>query len=378
MDSGRYTINVKHYYPDPTQQRRSQVFDKLLSDARRQYGKDAEVNYSHEEGPTASHKNATGIYALMGALDFGTHHSFQSKDKFWGGDPVKTIKGALQATRPRYPTSGGTPARRGSSVCSTGNGAEGMRTPARTPRNATRDGWELPSCDELDVFGAHTPPTGRKRRRLDPVDPIAFNVKENLETATSSILNLGLPSVTDLQQDVGERRKERSEHNEVVEKKKKELETCQDKRASLARIHEECEKACTELEIKLNDDERRVSKWLSEFPLDLNFAIDTERYKTPGEDRWKPERINLMEAQNRKRKANESLDSANQDFSYLERVVGVVLEEGRVIEEGVKMAYMHKEFVAMKERHLEDQRAFLLRFEGDDWEKKLDARGGKM
>ncbi|KAF5989695.1 hypothetical protein FBULB1_698 [Fusarium bulbicola] len=303
----------------PSQQRRSQVVDKPRSEARRRYEKDAKVNYTHEEGPTASHKNATGIYALMGALDLSTHHSFQSKDKFWSGDPVTTIKGALQATRPRHPTSGRTPAKRGSSVCSTGNGAEGMRTPSRTPRNATRDGWELPSCDELGVFGAHTPPTRRKRRRLDPVDHIAFNVKEKLETATSSILNLGLPSVTDLQQEVDERRKERSEHNEVVEKKKKELETCQDKRASLANVHEECEKACTELEIKLNDDERRVSKWLSEFPLHLNFAIDTERYKTPGEDRWKPERINLMEAQNRKRKANESLDPANQDFSYLER-----------------------------------------------------------
>ncbi|KAF4503364.1 hypothetical protein FAGAP_394 [Fusarium agapanthi] len=177
---------------------------------------------------------------------------------------------------------------------------------------------------------------------------------------------------------VDERRKERSEHNEVVEKKKKELETCQDKRASLVRIHKECEKACTELDARINDGERRVSKWLAEFPQNLHFTIDREQYKTPGEARWKPEKDNLMEAQNRKRKSNESLDSANQDFSYLERVVENVLEEGRVIEEGVKSAYMRKEFVAMKERHLEDQRVFLLRFEGDDWEKKLDEMGGKM
>ncbi|KAF5252215.1 hypothetical protein FANTH_2771 [Fusarium anthophilum] len=158
----------------------------------------------------------------------------------------------------------------------------GYENSSRTPRNATRDDWELPSCDGPDVFGAHTPATGTKRRCLDPVDPIAFDTKEKLEKATSSVLNLGLPSRMDPQREVDERRKERSQHNEVVEKKKKELETCQDKRASRARVHQECEKACTELETKINDDERRVSKWLSEFPPSLNFAIDTEKYKTPG------------------------------------------------------------------------------------------------
>ncbi|KAF5563678.1 hypothetical protein FPHYL_5076 [Fusarium phyllophilum] len=264
-------------------------------------------------------------------------------------------------------------------VCSTGNGAEGMRTPARTPKNGAQKGWERPSYKSKDIFGNETPTAGNsKRRRIDSAEPMAFDVKEKLEKAASSISNLGLPSVTDLQQEVDERRKERSEHNEVVEKKKKDLERCRTERASQARMHEECEKACTELDEKIKEDERRVREWLAEFPQNLNFQIDFNKYLTPGEDRWKPERDNLMEAQNRKRKANESLDSINQDFSSLERVVENVLGEGRVIEEGVKIAYVRKEFVAMKERHLEDQGAFLSRFEGDDWEKKFDKGAGNM
>ncbi|KAF5692029.1 hypothetical protein FCIRC_215 [Fusarium circinatum] len=264
VDSGRYTINVKHYCPNPTQQRRSQVSDKLRSDARRQYGKDAKVNYTHEEGPTASHKNATGIYALMGALDFGTHHCFQSKDKFWGGGPVTTIKGAYKQL-------------------GFGNGAEGMRSAARTPKSNAQKGWDLPSYEEQGIFGAKMPASATKRRRTELVEPVAFDVKKKLHDAALFISKLGLPSVTDLQQEFDERRKERSEHNEVTRG---------------------MQKTCTELDTKINDDERRVSKWLSEFPQNLNFAIDTERYKTRGESKWKPGRDSLMEAQNRKRKAN--------------------------------------------------------------------------
>ncbi|KAG5798409.1 hypothetical protein H9Q69_002557 [Fusarium xylarioides] len=350
VDSGGHTINVKHYCPDPAQQMRPRVVNKIRSWAHRRQGKDAKFDYALE-----------------------------SKEKFWSGDPIEAIKAALLATQSRHPTPGLTPGRRGSSVCSTGNGAEGMRTPARTPKNGAQKGWERPSYGLKDIFGNETPTAGNpKCRRTDSAEPMAFDVKEKLEKAASSISNLGLPSVTDLQQDVDERRKERSEHNEVVEKKKKQLEECQDKRASQARIHEECDKACTELDDKIKEDERRVGEWLAEFPQNLNFQIDTDKYKTPGEDSWKPEKDNLMEAQNRKRKANESLDSINEDFSYLERVVENVLEERRVIEEGVKMAYMRKEFVAMKERHLEDQTAFLSRFERDDWEKELDEMEGKM
>ncbi|SCV55829.1 uncharacterized protein FFFS_11932 [Fusarium fujikuroi] len=236
------------------------------------------------------------------------------------------------------------------------NGAEGMRTPARTPKNSVQKVWERPSCDEMDIFGNKTPIAGnRKHRRLDPAEHMAFDVNEKLEEATSSILNLGLPSVTNLKQELNERRKERGEHNEVIENKKDDLEKCQTEGASRAREHEEYKKACTELESKLKDDERRVNKWLSEFPQDLNFAIDTEKYKAPGEATWKPEKDNLVEAQSRKRKAMKK-----------------VLEEGKVIEEEVKAAYMRREFVDMQERHLEDHQALLSRFEGDEWEKQLD------
>ncbi|KAF5647969.1 hypothetical protein F52700_1183 [Fusarium sp. NRRL 52700] len=327
MDSGRYTLNVKHYCPDPTQQMRSQVADKLRSEACKRYGKDLKFNYTFE---------------------------------------------------PRYPTPGRTPARRGSSVCSTGSGAEGMRTPARTSNNNTPNGWGPPTCEKRDIFGNETPEPGMKRRRLSPADPVAFDVKGKLEKATSSMLNLGLPLVADLQQEVDERRKERSEHNEVVEKKKKELEICQDKRASLTRIHEECEKACTEQDAKIKDDERTVCQWLLRFPKTLNFTIDPEQYKAPGEDRWKPERDKFMELQNKKRQASEELLSIQQEFSELEGVLEKVLEEGRVIKESVKMAYMRKDFAAMKERHLEEQRAFLSRFEGDDWEKQFYEGTGTM
>ncbi|KAI1033183.1 hypothetical protein LB503_008532 [Fusarium chuoi] len=375
-------VTAQHYDPDPRQHkgRHTEVGGKIRSWVE-QLGSNVELMFTREAGPTIqpSNQNVTGMYAVMGALDFSACRPFQSKDSFWSGDYVNKIKTALHATQPRYPTPGRTPARRGTSISSADNGAEGMRTPARTPKNSVQKVWERPSYEEMDIFGNNTPIAGNpKRRRLDTADAMPFDVKEQLEKATSSILNLGLPSVTNLQQELNERRKECGEHNEVIENKKDELEKCQTERASRAREHEECEKACIELDTKLKDDERRVNKWLSEFPQDLNFAIDTEKYKAPGEAIWKPAKDNLVEALNRKRKASLSLDSANQVFSELEGAVKKVLEEGKVIEEEVKAAYMRREFVEMQKRHLEDQRAFLLRFEGDGWEKQLDKRSEKM
>ncbi|PNP55894.1 hypothetical protein FNYG_15423 [Fusarium nygamai] len=199
------------------------------------------------------------MYAVMGAMDFSARQSIQSKDKFRSGDPVESIKTTLQVTRSRHPTPGVTPGRRDSSVCSTGNGAEGMRTPAGTPKNDARKGWELPSYDRKDIFGKEKPKTKNpKRRRADSAEPMVFDVKEKLEKASSSISNLRLPSVMDLQQEIDERLKERSEHTKVVENKKDELERCQTERATRARIHEECEKARTELDYKIQDDECRV------------------------------------------------------------------------------------------------------------------------
>ncbi|CZR48196.1 uncharacterized protein FPRO_12806 [Fusarium proliferatum ET1] len=373
---GKSVVTAQHYDPDPRQHkgRHTEVGDKIRSWVE-QYGSNVELKFTHEAGPTIqpSDQNVTGVYAVMGALDFIARKPLRSTDSFWGGYYVKKIKAALHATQPRYPPPGRTPARRGTSISSADKGAEGMRTPARTPKNSVQKVWERPSCDEMDIFGNKTPIAGnRKRRRLDPAEHMAFDVNEKLEEATSSILNLGLPSVTNLQQELNERRKERGEHNEVIENKKDDLEKCRTERASRAREHEEYEKACTELESKLKDDERRVNKWLSEFPQDLNFAIATEKYKAPSEATWKPEKDNLVEAQSRKRKASESLDSVNQVFSELERVVKKVLEEGKVIEEEVKAAYMRREFVDMQERHLEDHQALLSRFEGDEWEKQLD------
>ncbi|QGI86185.1 hypothetical protein CEK25_012914 [Fusarium fujikuroi] len=352
---GKSVVTAQHYDPDPRQHkgRHTEVGDKIRSWVE-QRGSNVELKFTREAGPTIqpSDQNVTGVYTVMGALDFSARKPLRSKDSFWGGDYVKKIKAALHATQPRYPTPGRTPARRGTSISSADKWSRGVQKV-----------WERPSCDEMDIFGNKTPIAGnRKHRRLDPAEHMAFDVNEKLEEATSSILNLGLPSVTNLKQELNERRKERGEHNEVIENKKDDLEKCQTEGASRAREHEEYKKACTELESKLKDDERRVNKWLSEFPQDLNFAIDTEKYKAPGEATWKPEKDNLVEAQSRKRKASESLDSVNQVFSELEGV----------IEEEVKAAYMRREFVDMQEGHLEDHQALLSRFEGDEWEKQLD------
>ncbi|KAF4437578.1 hypothetical protein FACUT_5510 [Fusarium acutatum] len=320
---GKGVITAQHYDLDPRrrQGRHTEVGGKIRSWVKQRPGSNVELRFTREVGPTVpqSSQNVTGMYAVMGAMDFSARRSIQSKDKFWSGDRVETIKTALQATRSRHPTPGVTPGRRGSSVCSTGNGAEDMRTPARTPKNGARIGLELPSYDKLDAFQTQTPGTENpKRQRTDSAEPVAFD------------------------------------------NKKDELEECQAERASRAREHEECEKACIELDIKINDDEHRVKKWLSEFPQSLKFAIDTEQTAS-----WK-------------RKAGESLDFANQVFSELEGVVDRVSEEGKVLEEWVKMAYMRKEFVEMKERHLEDHQALLWRFEGDDWEKQFDKGPGNM
>ncbi|EMT62666.1 hypothetical protein FOC4_g10006292 [Fusarium odoratissimum] len=239
------------------------------------------------------------------------------------GNPVKTIKGALQATQSQYPTPGRTPGRRGSSISSAVNGAEVMKTLARTPNNDTRNGWEPPTCDRQDIFGTRTPKAGSsKRRRVDSADPMAFEVKGKLDEVTASISVLKLPLVTALQKEVDDRRNERNEHNMIVENKKEELGKCQNERASRAKEHGIIVTELTKLGADIAADEKAANEELAE----------------------------IQQAEN----------------------------EMRVIEEGVKKAYMRKEFVAMMERHLEDHKAFLLRFEGDDWEKQFDKRGGKM
>ncbi|KAL9563089.1 hypothetical protein ACKAV7_012831 [Fusarium commune] len=321
----------------------------------------------------------------MGVLDFGAYQAFQSKNKFWSDDPVETIKTALHGTQPRYPTPGRTPGRRGSSISSTGNGAEGMKTLTRTPKDDTRNGWTRPSYDRQDIFGTRTPTTGiSKRRRVDSADPMAFDVKERLDAASDFISDLKLPPVTALQKEVNDRLKERSEHNKVVENTKEELEKRQNERASRAKEHGIIDTELTKLGADIAADEKAASEELSEITpptKTFNFPMPNtlqDVYRGRFEANIKPQRQRHGQLGTRKPKASELLQSAEQVCTTREEEVEQAEDEMRVIEEGVKKAYMRKEFVAMKERHLEDHRAFLLRFEGDDWEKKFNKRGGKM
>ncbi|KAK2697696.1 hypothetical protein QWA68_004410 [Fusarium oxysporum] len=366
---GRPIVKAQHYDPDPRQDkgRHAEVGDRIRSWVERGHGRNVELNYSCVEGPTVSHQNETGIYVVMGALDFGARRSIRSKDNFWSGDP--------------YPTPGRTPGRRGSSISSAVNGAEGMKPPARTPKNDTRNGWEPPSCDRQDIFGTQTPTTGSsKRRHVDSADPMAFDVKERLDAASDFISDLKLPPVTALQREVNDRLKERNEHNKVVDKKEKELEKCQNERASQAREHGII---FSKLGADIAADEKAASEELANPPptRKFNFPMpDTlqDVYRERFEATIKPQRQKHEQLGTKKRKASELLQLAEQVYTTREEEVEQADDEMRVIEEGVKKAYMRKEFVEMKERHLEDHKAFLLRFDGDDWEKKFDKRAGKM
>ena len=104
---GRSIVKAQHYDPDPRQDkgRHAEVGDRIRSWVERGHGRNVELNYSCvvslitqtfllkintvQEGPTVSHQNETGIYVVMGALDFGARRSIRSKDNFWSGDPVK-------------------------------------------------------------------------------------------------------------------------------------------------------------------------------------------------------------------------------------------------------------------------------------------------
>ncbi|EWG52334.1 hypothetical protein FVEG_11108 [Fusarium verticillioides 7600] len=175
--------------------------------------------------------------AVMGTMDFSARQCIQSKDKFWSGDPVETIKTTLQVTRSRHPTPEVTPGRRGSSVCSTGNGAQGMRTPAGTPRNGARERWELSSYDQKDIFGNETPKTkSPKRRHTDSAESVSFDVRRKLHDAAFFISEQKLPELAALQKEIDDRRKERNKHGLVIKSKKEELERCQTKRASQVRV----------------------------------------------------------------------------------------------------------------------------------------------
>ncbi|KAJ4036766.1 hypothetical protein NW756_009108 [Fusarium oxysporum] len=267
---GRPIVKAQHYDPNPRQDkgRHAEVGDRIRSWVERGPGRNVELKYSRVEGPTVSHQNETGIYVVMGALDFGARRYIRSKDNFWSGDPVKTIKGALQATQSQYPTPGRTPGRRGSSISSAVNGAEGMKTLARTPKNDTRNGWEPPTCDRQDIFGTRTPKAGSsKRRRVDSADPMAFEVKGKLDEVTASISVLKLPLVTALQKEVDDRRNERNErneHNMIVENKKEELGKCQNEQASRAKEHGIIVTELTKLGVDIAADEKAASEELAE------------------------------------------------------------------------------------------------------------------
>ncbi|KAF4957932.1 hypothetical protein FGADI_2761 [Fusarium gaditjirri] len=399
---GRPIFKVQHYDPDPRQDkgRHVEVGDRIRSWAEGVYGRGVDLKYTRvvslvtetlllkinkvQEGPTVSHQNETGIYVAMGALDFNARRSIQSKDKFWSGDPVATIKGALQVTQTRYTTPGGTPGRRGSSISSAVNGAEG-KTPTKTPKDDTRNGWTRPSYDRQDIFRTRTPMPGNpKHRCVDSADRMAFDVKERLEAASGFISDLKLPSVTALQEEVGNRHKERSEHSKVIEKKKEMLEKCQNERESQTKQHSIIDTEFTTLGAGIAADEKAANEELAEIPpptRKFNFPMPNtlqDMYRAHFEANIEPQRLRYQELGNRKRKASEMLQLAEQACTKREEEVEQAKDKMRGVEEGLKTACMRREFVAMNERHLEDHRAFLLRFEGDDWEKKLDKSRGKV
>ncbi|KAF5625553.1 hypothetical protein F25303_11285 [Fusarium sp. NRRL 25303] len=353
---GKSVVTAQHYDPDPRQHkgRHTEVGDKIRSWVE-QRGSNVELRFTREAGPTIqpSDQNVTGVYAVMGALDFSARLPLLSEDSFWSGDYVKKIKAALHATQPRYPTPGRTPARRGTSISSADNGAEGMRTPARTPKNSVQRVWELPSDEEIDIFGNKTPIAGnRKRRRLDA-------------------------------QELDERHKERSEHNKVVEKKKFELEECQAKRASRVRKHDvivtDFKRLCDDIaadEKAAEEDLVAIPPPTRKFNVPMPQSL-AELYRERFEENIKPQRQRHEKLSVKKREASEMLKSAEEDFTMREKEVEQAEVEMGVIEERVKTAYMRREFVEMQERHLEDQRAFLSRFEGGEWEKQFDKRSEK-
>ncbi|KAL5605767.1 hypothetical protein FOVSG1_005914 [Fusarium oxysporum f. sp. vasinfectum] len=370
---GRPIVKAQHYDPDPCQDkgRHAEVGDRIRSWVERGHGRNVELKYSRVEGPTVSHQNEIGIYVVMGALDFGARRSIRSKDNFWSGDP--------------YPTLGRTPGRRGSSISSAVNRAEGTKTLARTPKNDTRNGWEPPTCDRQDIFGTRTPKAGSsKRRRVDSADPMAFEAKGKLDEVTASMSDLKLPLVTGLQKEVNDRRNERNEHNMIVENKKEGLGKCQNERASRAKEHGIIVTELTKLGADIAADEKAANEELAEIPPPTrNFIFlmpNTlqDLYRERFEANIQPQRQRHEHLGAKKRTASDMLQSVEQVCTTRQEEVEQAENEMRVIEEGVKKAYMRKEFVAMMERHLEDHKAFLLRFEGDDWEKQFDKRGGKM
>jgi hypothetical protein len=97
-----------------------------------------------------------------------------------------------------------------------------------------------------------------------------------------------------------------------------------------------------------------------------------EIYRERFEENIRLQRQRHEELSTKKGTASEMMQSAEEDCTIREREVEQAENDMGVNEEGVKTAYMRKEFVAMQERHLEDQNAFLSRFEADDWEKQFD------
>ncbi|KAG9497217.1 hypothetical protein J7337_012010 [Fusarium musae] len=159
----------------------------------------------------------------------------------------------------------------------------------------------------------------------------------------------------DLQQEIDERLTEHSEHTKVVENKNDELERCQTKRASQVRALDMIDTEFSKLGDDIAADEKAAGEDLAVLPpptRKFNFPmLQTlpEMYRERFKENIRLQRQRHEELSIKKGTASEILQSAEEDCTIREKEVEQAENEMKVIEEGVKAAYMKKEFTAMQE-----------------------------
>ncbi|KAF9769212.1 hypothetical protein IL306_013373 [Fusarium sp. DS 682] len=370
-----------------------------------------------QEGPKAEVSWLSGVFAIMGAREFGRYKTIQSRSGDWIGDLINRLNNALSGRRlkspaPLTPDSAGLPHRL--SLERESSNVDRVETPTRrgkTPggtkggRGRTRDGRFTDESNNLvrfmaprpivpkpaisDTHSAPKPPqrsstqssgdstevipvSNSKRRSSEQADPMAFDVKEMLNQYNASIARLGVPQVTALHQKTEKCRTDHGEHSKTVKRKKEDLSKSYSERASRAEEHGKLEEEWKTLGAEIAQDEKAyLEDYIPRIPATPQLSLLEakplqELGKEDFEAKIKPFREKYERIGAQKRKASEMLQAANQACSALKKEVGEAEKEGKVIAKKMRMAYKREELAAMLERQAREREAFRAQL-GEDY-----------
>ncbi|KAF4343659.1 hypothetical protein FBEOM_2399 [Fusarium beomiforme] len=427
--SSPLAIKAVHYEPITSKDRHQELHEKIKWWVGQRFGADVTLKYTSAGGPRTKENCLSGVFAIMGAREFGQHGTIKSRTQDWSGDPVRCLKNALKGRRlksPAPPTPGSSGLRHRPSLEREGSDADRVGTPTRRGKSKTPGGGKsgkgrsrytdvnntfvtaiTPNPAIADTNSGPKPPQhssiqlsqdsievvpvpNSKRRRPEQTDPLAFNVKETLEQHKTFATSQGIPQIAILHQETKKCRADCADHNRIVDWKKEDMSKCHGERALRAEEHERIEEAWNTLGAKIAQGEKlyledylpKVTAKLSTIvpapPIDL---LEEDPPRPPEElmrkdfeAKMKPFKEEHEQTGARKRKASDMLQSANKTCSMLEEELRQAEKEGEERAKKMREASDREELAAMLERQEKEREAFKARLEENNRDHNFQER----